>query len=468
MGHVERTLLAAGGAILLGACGAGPGTGEDAATVDAPLTPAPFFDGDPANQAIFGVDVSFWETPLAQSEMDCFWASGVRHVVVGTQDEGITREQLAMAISCGMTVDAYVYLYWTTDLAAQVSEAFRRVKGFPIGRMWLDIEQDPGTLGSKTVIADIQQAVTACQSQGLVQCGIYTGSGFWKTFASNTTSLGNVPLWYAQYNKRTSLSDWPTEHFGGWAKPTAKQWATKPLCGIGGADWDTMQVSAKPTVSVDRTLPPDTGTVPPAPTGLYPTEGTVDVYDYAKLMSRTIARATSYQLAVERWTGKAWLPYYTWASPNAFVKVSLAISNAVYRFRVCAQNSHGCGAWSDWSSFDYGKYTGVRPNGAPPLPQPPAQPPTTVPTALAPDGNVLVSTSNVTLTCSGVASATSYEIAVESQGANGYVPYYTYAPTAASQTFYPWTHGIGYRWRVRAKVSGLFGAWSPYATFQYK
>lgn len=465
MGKLEKTLLAACGAMLLGACSARSGTVDDGATDDAPLTPAPFFDGDPANQALFGVDVSFWETPLAESEMDCFWASGVRHVVVGTQDEGITREQLAMAISRGMTVDAYVYLYWTTDLAAQVSEAFRRVKGFPIGRMWLDIEQDPAALGSKTIIADIQQAVTACRAQGTATCGIYTGSGFWKTFASNTTSFSDVPLWYAQYNKRTSLSDWPTEHFGGWTKPIAKQWATKPLCGIGGADWDTMQVSATPTVTVDRTLPPDTGTVPAAPTGLYPTEGTVLLYDYAKLMSRTIARATSYQLAVERWSGNAWIPYYTWTSPNAFVKVSLAVSNAVYRFRARAQNSHGWGAWSAFSSFDYGKYTGIRPNATPP---PPAPPTGSVPTALAPDGNVVVSTSSVTLTCSGVTGATSYEFAIESQSANGYVPYYTYAPTAASRTFYPWTHGIGYRWRVRAKVAGVFGAFSPYATFQYK
>ena len=50
-----------------------------------PLQTAPFFGGDLANHALFASDVSFWETPLAQSEMDCFWDSGVRHVIVGTQ-----------------------------------------------------------------------------------------------------------------------------------------------------------------------------------------------------------------------------------------------------------------------------------------------------------------------------------------------------------------------------------------------
>ena len=38
----------------------------------------------------------------------------------------------------------------------------------------------------------------------------------------------------------------------------------QPLCGIGGVDWDVMQVSATPTVVVDRTLPPDTGLPPDA------------------------------------------------------------------------------------------------------------------------------------------------------------------------------------------------------------
>lgn len=465
MVKLDKALLAVGAMVLAG-CSAS--SSDEAVTDDAPLTPAPVFAGDPANQATFAVDVSFWETPLAQAEMDCFWASGVRHVVVGTQDEGITREQLAMAVSRGMTVDAYVYLYWTTDLAAQVVEAFRRVKGFPIGRMWLDIEQDPGSIGSKTILADIQQAVTACESQqGGVQCGIYTGSGFWKTSAANTTSFNDVPLWYAQYNHRTSLSDWPTEHFGGWSKPVAKQWATQPLCGIGGADWDTMQVSAKPTVVVDRTLPADSGTVPPAPTGLFPTEGYVDSYDYVKMMSQTIPRATSYQIAVERWSGNAWLPYYTWTTANAFVKVSLTPSS-LFHFRVRAQNAHGWGAWSDWTSFDYGKYTGPRPSSAPPPQQPNPQPQPSVPTALSPDGNVLVTTAAVTLSCSGVTSATSYEFAIESQSGSGFVPYWTYAPSASSQTFYPATHGIGYRWRARAKVNGVFGDWSPYATFQLK
>jgi len=477
-------MVAMAGMVLLGACIGAPddGIGDDASSSTEPITPAPFFAGDPANQAVFASDVSVWETPLAQSQMDCFWDSGVRHVIVGTQQEDVTRQQLAMAVSRGMTVDAYVYLYWDTDMAAQVAEAFKRVSGFPVGRMWLDVEQDPAGRSAKTIDTFIQQSVTACAAQGSVTCGIYTGPGFWKSYTGNTNAFTSVQLWYAQYNGKTSLSSWSTEAFGGWAKPVAKQFATKPLCGVGGADWDVMQVAATPTVTVDRSLPPDDGLAPAAPGGLYPSDGSVVTFDYAKIMSGTVPRATQYQLAVERWTGSAWGTYYTWSNPNAFVKFSPQTPNSIYRFRVRAQNAHGWGAWSAWSAFDYGKVTGPRPSSTPPAPTstsqpaptstsepPPPQPPTgDVPGMLAPDGGALVSTGSVKLTCSAPQGATSYEFAIESQSGAGYAPYYTYAPAAPSQTFYPQIHGVGYRWRVRAKINGAFGGWSGYATFQFK
>ena len=454
------------GMAFLGACAA---TSEnDDATSEAPLQPAPPFAGDTANQAPFGVDISMWELPMAQSEMDCFWASGVRHVVVGTQVEDIAREQLAMAVSRGMSVDAYVYLYWDKDVTAQVQEAFKRVAGFPITRMWLDVEQSPGGLGANTLIADVQQGLDACNAHGGVGCGIYTGPGFWKSYMNDTKSFANVPLWYAQYNYRTSLSDWSTEHFGGWAKPVAKQFATKPLCGVGGPDWDVMQLLAPPTVIVDRTLPPDTKQPPPAPAGLYPADGAVVPPDYVKIMSATIPRATSYQLALERWNGSSFTTYYTWTNANAFQKVAANPVNSLFRFRARAANAYGWGAWSAWSSFDYGKYTGTRPNQAPPPPSPNPPPASGVPGSLAPDGGALLGTTSVTLSFSAVASASTYDVAIEYGSGNAFQSYVTYSGAATARTFYPAVHGTTYRWRARAKVGTTFGDWSAYATFQYK
>ena len=327
------------------------------------LQAAPYFPGDTANQAEFAADVSVWETPLAQSQMDCFWDSGIRHVIVGTQDALVAHQQLAMAVSRGMTVDAYVYIYWNRDIDAQIADAFAMVEDYPIGRMWLDIEEASGTaVGANTLVARIQEGLATCGAgRAGVTCGIYTSPGWWKSYVTNTTGLTATPLWYALYNKKRSLSDWATEHFGGWTSPIGKQFQTAPLCGVGGADWDIMQVSATPTVTVDRTPVPDTGSVPDAPANLWPSTGMVLPIDYAKLMAGTVPHATTYQLALERYTGTAWATYYTWTAAAAYIKASLPRTAGLYRFRARAQNAHGFGAWSDYASFDWGTYTGPRP-----------------------------------------------------------------------------------------------------------
>ena len=136
------------------------------------------------------------------------------------------------------------------------------------------------------------------------------------------------------------------------------------------------------------------------------------------------------------------------------------------------------GAHRGGHRFYFGRYTGPRPGasapdaGSPPPPKadsgPPApQPASGVPATISPTGAERVTTPNVTLESSGVTGATAYQFAIEYEGPSGYLPYYTYSTGAASVTFYPATHGISYRWQVRAEVGGAFGAWSPYATFDF-
>ena len=450
--------------VLLTLVGCATAGGDDDETGESALQAPPPFSGDPANGAVFAQDVSFWETPLAQSQMDCFWDAGVRHVIVGTQDAIIAKQQLAMAVSRGMTVDAYVYLYWDAGIQTQVDRAFAMIQGFPVGRMWLDIEHDPRGLGANALITLIQQGLDRCEATWPGRCGFYTGPGWWKTYLANTTKFANVPLWYAQYNNKRSLSDWATERFGGWAKPTAKQFQTAPLCNVGGADWNVMQASATPTVVVDRSLPPDNHMPPAAPANLFPTEGMVIPIEYVKIMSGTIPRATRYELALERYTGTAWSPYYTWSNPNAYMKVSPPTTPALYRLRARAQNVYGWGSWSAYVTFDYGTYTGPRPANPG---NPPPPPPTTgnVPGALSPPDGTTVTTASVTLSASAVTSATSYQFEVEWNVNGTWSAYYTYAATSPTKTFYPQTRARSYRFRVNAMVGGSYGPWSARATF---
>jgi hypothetical protein len=354
--------------------------------------------------------------------------------------------------------------------------------------MWLDLEESPRGLGSRVVIAQIEEALDTCRAEGTVECGIYTGSGFWNDAVGNTTRFSEAPLWFAHYDRRTSLSDWPRERFGGWTAPAAKQFDDGPLCGM-AADLDVMQVLGEPTVLVDRTPLPDTLTPPVAPTGLYPYEGLVTLDADVKLIADTVPHATRYQFALETWSRTSFRPYYTWSPVNPFMRVSLPSTPAVHRFRVRATTAAGWGAWSDWSTFDVGRYTGPRPGASPTPPEPPppdpappppdpappppdpAPPPPDptpaapdVPTGLAPDG-VVVSGANVTLTFDPVAGATRYEIAIENGSVGAFVPYYTYSTTAPTKTFYPAAHATSYRFRVRATVAGTVRRWSAYATF---
>jgi hypothetical protein len=421
--------------------------------------------GDPANDAVFAVDISHWEGPMSQHEMDCFWTQGVRHVVSGTQVAEITRQQLAMADARGMTIDAYVYLYWHRDPAVQVAEAFATADGFPIGRMWLDVEAPPDGRGASELIGLVRAAVDACHADGRAECGIYTGPGFWRSAMANTSQLAEEPLWYAWYNYQTSLDSWATERFGGWSFPAAKQWAEEALCNV-GVDKNSMQLASTPTVVVDRTPPPPPTTVPPAPSGLYPVDGATVRLDYVKLMAASIPHATRWQHALEVWDGgtQSWRTYYTWTSTVPFRKVSPVWTDRYFRLRARAMNGYGWGAWSGWSVFAFGQPTGPAP-GAPP---PPPPPPTTgdVPTGLAPDG-ITVTAASVALTWSAVTGATRYEIAVETQAGTGWQIYFTYTSTTAGKTIWPQTHGTSYRFRVRADRGAGYGAWSSFATFGY-
>ena len=473
--------------VTLGSCanevGEAPGP-EGALEVEgAALVPTPTNVADPASGAVFALDISFWEGPVSEEEMECFWDSGVRHIVAGTQVAEITRQQLDLALGRGMSVDAYEYLYWDQDMATQVDEAMAIVEDRPIGRLWLDVEEDPRGLGANALIAKVQQAVDRCRayeaSHGIT-CGIYTGPGFWRSYLNNTTRFAEVPLWYAWYNARTALSSWQEESFGGWSGPTAKQWAEQAICGY-GADKNTMIVSEVATVVVDHDPAPVSATVPPAPERLWPATGTVTRLDYTKLMSSVVPGATRYQFALERYTGTRWVSYYTWTTANAFRSVypSSSLLGFVYRFRARAQNARGYGEWSPWAQFDWGHVTGARPDAPPPPAEPPPPPPPPpppeeppppadgAPTSLAPD-NTRVTTSSVTLSCAAVASASDYVFSIETRDAAGVLhPYTSYQRVNPTTTFWPQVRNTTFLWRVRARSQGAWGPWSSDASFTW-
>lgn len=97
---------------------------------------------------VFATDISFWSGNISANKVACWRDRDVKHVVTGTQVRDITRQQLQMAIDGGMTVDAYVLLYWDFDITQQVQTALSIIKGFPVRRLWIDAEQARGNWSS--------------------------------------------------------------------------------------------------------------------------------------------------------------------------------------------------------------------------------------------------------------------------------------------------------------------------------
>lgn len=414
-------------------------------------------DGTPR----YAFDVSHWSGEITDAEVRCWWGKGVRHVIAGTQSARIMHQQLDMAIAGGMTVDAYVYLYWGSDMAQQVSDALAAVGGYPVGRLWLDVEEPPGSYGPVALDGFIEDALAAC---GAMPCGIYTARWWWNPATKGSNAFSNVPLWYAYYDDDPSLGTWSWQSFGGWLAPTAKQFDEVYVCGI-DVDKNTMYVSAEPTTT-PAALPPVAPGVPPAPKGLYPADDVQILGEQVRVLSLTVPGATQYAFEVQHHAAGQFKPYYVLSSSTNARRFNPSLDDRVYRFRARAKNAHGWGAWSDWARWEQGHATEWPSSQPPPGDPPPPPPPPGSPLNLAPP-NGAVESGAVTMSCDAVSGAGQYAFEIEVLSANQWVPYYTYTVMAPSRTFYPSITATSYRWRVRANTTSGWGPSSTWSTFSY-
>ncbi|HEU0035935.1 MAG TPA: choice-of-anchor Q domain-containing protein [Kofleriaceae bacterium] len=339
---------------LVAGCASAPGDSETPAT-DAAGDTVPA-DGSVEPALVQAVDVSVWTRTLTDPDVDCLWDDGYRHVIIGTQNLEVTRQQIAIAARGGMTIDLYVYLYWQLDITAQVAEAVALRAEFPqVGRIWLDVEDDPAGRSPAALRALIDQAIAAL---GDAPGGIYTGKGWWQSYLEDTTAYADQPLWYARYDNQPSLDAWndpaEDERFGGWQAPAGKQYADYHVhtCEL-AVDRNLIWVSAAPTVVVDRSTPPDDGTPPDAPTQLAPRDGLVVTTEYVRPTAPALRDATSYEIALESWEGSAFAPYWTTTRPVSDLLVFPTRHDRDYRWRIRAANAHGFGPWSEWAVFTF-------------------------------------------------------------------------------------------------------------------
>ena len=114
----------------------------------------------------------------------------------------------------------------------QVNQLVDALGGSKYGMIWVDVEiyKWSGDQGANRQF--ILDCVAQVKARGKTP-GIYTSYYNWQTIVGTSwDGVKDVPLWYAHYDNDPSFRDYKA--FGGWSKPSIKQYAgDKSACGVG-------------------------------------------------------------------------------------------------------------------------------------------------------------------------------------------------------------------------------------------
>lgn len=196
--------------------------------------------------SVYAADLSNYTTDLSVEALDAWKNDGITHTIIQSVDpppgypEGKTRGQIAFCAANGMTVDAYIWLWFDLDIA-DINRKLALLDGLPVRRLWLDVEDTAAQKYSQalteTKVGDALFALTDYSADhglhGLP--GIYTGAWFWTDpkYMGNTTTFSNRDLWTAQYDDIPDTSVFTP--YGGWTSCAIKQYhGTMGLHGV----WD--------------------------------------------------------------------------------------------------------------------------------------------------------------------------------------------------------------------------------------
>ena len=103
-----------------------------------------------------------------------------------------------------------------------------------ISTLWLDIEGSQyWRLGRAGNFAFFRELIAECERLSL-SYGVYTSVVQWNALFGNArlSNAHKIPLWYPHYDGIPDFNDFRS--FGGWTKPTIKQFSDQGRkCGVG-------------------------------------------------------------------------------------------------------------------------------------------------------------------------------------------------------------------------------------------
>jgi hypothetical protein len=188
---------------------------------------------------VLGVDVS---QPFSTATYQCMKNNGYTYVIMrgwysfGSVDVHVV-DNLRNAKAAGMITDIYMFPCRSKSASAQVDQMMADISGSLYGMIWLDIEtnESPNCGWGTNYNGNcdyVMELINRIKSHGKVPA-IYASAYMWQSIMggrNNCPQAAAVQLWYPHYDGSPSFSDFSA--FGGWHKPTIKQFAGNvPLCG---------------------------------------------------------------------------------------------------------------------------------------------------------------------------------------------------------------------------------------------
>ena len=216
---------------------------------------------------MLAVDMSNFTDPLSPAAIQGLKAAGVGHVIVQAIDPppgypgGRTRAQIQACLDAGLTVDAYVWLWFDLD-ANDIQRKLHLLDGLNVRQLWLDVEDTASINYSQAaceakVVSDALAACDAYPTSSGARTGVYSGRWFWldRRYMGNCTTFADRALWDANYDDvaDTKLGYVP---YGGWATVAIKQFrGSTSIGGVGGLDLNVLSVDLEELLTGPPTDP---------------------------------------------------------------------------------------------------------------------------------------------------------------------------------------------------------------------
>jgi hypothetical protein len=264
--------------------------------------------------------MSNFTDPLTPTAVQGLKSAGIGHVIVQAVDPpreypvGRTRDQVQACLDAGLTVDAYVWLWFDLD-TDDVQRKLQLLEGLNIRQLWLDVEDTAAVkYDQATCEAKVTQALAVCDgfaASGGMKTGVYSGRWFWtdRRYMGNTTSFAERELWDANYDEiaDAALGYAP---YGGWQRCVIKQFrGTTVMAGIHGLDLNVLAVDKEaelqsagpsgstPTDAQPQSDPPAESETPEEPTRETPDDWQWPLWREAAIQYKAIADSLGLQLA---------------------------------------------------------------------------------------------------------------------------------------------------------------------------